>query len=60
MRDIVLDERRCAGPKSARPCGVALGSPLDFVAAFVRGTTPHFTPLLANELPKAIAMYLNP
>ena len=28
MRDIVPDEQRSAGPKSARPSGVALGSPL--------------------------------
>ncbi len=57
MRDIVTDERRGNGPKSARPCGVALGRPPDFVASLTGATNPCVTPLLAAERPRAITWH---
>jgi hypothetical protein len=40
MRRIVPDEQRSNGPKSARPCGVALGSSLEGVVTLARGNRP--------------------
>jgi len=37
---IVPDEHRGKGQKAARRCAVALGSPLEGVAALVRGNRP--------------------
>jgi hypothetical protein len=54
MSIIVTDERRSNWPKSARPFGGALGSPLDVVAPLIRATSPLFAPRLATGLPKAI------
>ncbi len=56
MQRIVTDEQRCAGPKSARPYGVALGSPSDSVALLVRATSPACATLLAEKLPSAITV----
>lgn len=56
MSIIVTDEGRRNRAKSARPGGVALGSPLDVVAPLVRATGPTFAPRLASGLPKAITM----
>ena len=51
---IVTDERRGNGPKAARPCGVASGSPSDCVAPLARLPDPHCATRLAEELPEAI------
>ncbi len=40
MRNIVPDEQRSDGPKSARPVGVALESSLEGVAPLARGIKP--------------------
>lgn len=40
MRDIVPDEQRSDGPKSARRCAVALGSSLEGVTTLARGSRP--------------------
>jgi hypothetical protein len=56
MSIIVTDERRGNRPKSARPFGIALGSPLDVVAPLVHATSPAVAPRLASGLPKAITM----
>lgn len=57
MSIIVSDERRSNRPRAARPCGVALGSPLDVVASLVRATSLAFAPRLANGFPKAITAF---
>src|SRR3546814_20570732 len=44
MRDIVRDERRCDGPKSARRRVVAPDSPLDSVASLSGAPSPRRTP----------------
>ena len=51
---IVTDERRGNGAKSARPGGVASGSPSDSVASLARVPDPHCATRLAEELPEAI------
>ncbi|ALJ12511.1 hypothetical protein ATM17_13295 [Sphingopyxis macrogoltabida] len=56
MRDIVPDEQRGNRPKSARPAGVAAGSPPDGVAPLDRATGPACETLLAGKLPAAIAV----
>lgn len=56
MRTIVPDEQRSNGPKSARPFGVALRSPLAFVAGLARAPGPRGAPLLASGLRSAIKM----
>lgn len=48
MPDIVTDEQRRDGPKSARPFGVAQRGPLDVVALLARATSPRYAPLLAS------------
>ena len=53
---IVPDEQRGNRPKSARPEGVAPGSPPDGVASLVRATSPACETLLAGELPGAITV----
>ncbi|WP_421847177.1 hypothetical protein [Novosphingobium sp.] len=55
----MTDERRCDGPKAARPFGVATGSPsakclYGSVAPLARATSPHCAALLAEKLPDAI------
>ena len=59
MRDIVRDERRCAGPNQARRFAVAPGSPLASVAALAGATSPCCTPRLASGLPGAITVSQN-
>ena len=54
MRGIVPDEQRGNRPKSARPAGVAPGSPPDGGAPLERATGPACETLLAGELPGAI------
>ncbi len=56
MRDIVRDEQRSNRPKSARPTGVAPGSPPDGGASLERATSPSCETLLAGELPGAITV----
>ena len=56
MRDIVRDERRCDGPKSARRTAVAPDKPLDSVASLAGATSPCRTPRLASGLSGAITM----
>ena len=56
MRRIVTDEQRCAGPKSARPDGIALGGPLDSVTSLAGATSPFCAPLLASGPPNAITV----
>lgn len=56
MRDIVPDEQRGNRPKSARPVGVAPGSPPDGGAPLDRATGPACETLLAGELPGAITV----
>ncbi len=54
MRDIVIDERRGNGLKSARPFGVILGRPPDFVALLAGATSLCGAPLLADRRPRII------
>jgi len=56
MRDIVPDEQRGNRPKSARPGGVAPGSPPDSGASLDRATSPFCATLLAGKLPGAITV----
>jgi hypothetical protein len=56
MRDIVPDEQRGNRPKSARPGGIAPGSPPDSGASLDRATSPSCETLLAGELPGAITV----
>lgn len=51
MRDIVRDERRSAGPKSARPAGVGHGRALGCVALLAGATSPCRATRLASALP---------
>jgi hypothetical protein len=51
---IVPDEQRSNGPKSARPKGVALCSPLSSVAGLARATGPRCAPLLVSGLHSTI------
>ncbi len=53
---IVRDEQRSNRPKSARPVGVAPGSPPDGGASLVWATGPACETLLAGELPGAITV----
>jgi hypothetical protein len=53
-RSIVIDEQRSHGPKSARPGGVALCSPVDSVATLAGATSPCCAPRLATGLHSAI------
>ena len=53
---IVPDEQRGKRPKSARPAGVAPGSPPNSGASLVRATSPVCETLLAGELPGAITV----
>ncbi len=56
MRAIVTDERRCAGPKSARRCTVTQRSLLEGVASLARATSPRGALLLPSRLLWAITM----
>ncbi|NIJ35545.1 hypothetical protein FHR22_000194 [Sphingopyxis panaciterrae] len=56
MRDIVRDEQRGNRPKSARPAGVAPGSPPGGGASLDRATGSAGETLLAGELPGAITV----
>jgi len=51
---IVIDEQRCHGPFSVRPCGVAQSSFVDSVAALAGATGPCCAPRLATKLLWAI------
>ena len=56
MWAIVTDERRCDGPKAARPCGVALESPVAASQHLHGATSPRCVLLLATGLLKAITV----
>ncbi|WP_298287298.1 hypothetical protein [Novosphingobium sp.] len=56
MQRIVTDEQRRAGPKSARPEGVASGGPLDSVTPLAGATSPCCAPFLASGPPDAITV----
>jgi len=54
MWAIVTDERRCDGPKAARPCGVALESPVAASQHLHGVTNPRCVLLLPTRLSRAI------
>ena len=56
MPAIVTDERRCDGPKSARPFGVALKSPVTASQHLHGATSPRCVLLLATRLFRAITV----
>ena len=56
MRAIVTDERRCDGPKAARPEGVALKSPVAASQRLSGQPSPAFALLLPTELFRAITV----
>ena len=53
-RSIVIDEQCSHREKSARPCGVGLGRPMDSVAWLAGATSPCCAPRLATGLPSPI------